>query len=48
MSESSVFLKRRRLAQLGPLVVVSVGIILSFAWAGFLAWVIVCVVSGLI
>jgi hypothetical protein len=48
MSESSIPLKRRQLAQLGPLVIISIGIILSFACAAFLAWLIVCAFSGLI
>jgi hypothetical protein len=45
MSESAVSLKRHRLAQLGPLTIISVGIILSFAWTAFLAWLMVCVLS---
>jgi hypothetical protein len=48
MSESSVPLKQRWLAQFGPFTVISIGIILSFAWAAFLVWMMVCVLSGLI
>lgn len=48
MSELPLPLKRSRLAQLAPLTMISVGIILSFASAAFLAWLIVCILSGLI
>lgn len=48
MSELPLSLKRRRFAQLGPLAMISIGIILSFAWAAFLAWLIVCLLSGLV
>jgi hypothetical protein len=48
MSELPLPLKRSWLAQLGPLTMMSVGIILSFTWAAFLGWLIVCVLNGLI
>jgi hypothetical protein len=48
MSEPSVCLKRHRLAQAGPLTIVSFGIVLSFAWATFLGWLMVCLLDRLI
>jgi len=48
MSELPVSLKRTRFAQLGPLTMISIGIILSFASASLLAWLVVCLLSGLI
>jgi hypothetical protein len=48
MSELSIPLKRSRLAQLAPLAIISIGIILSFAWTAFLAWLVVCACAGLI
>lgn len=48
MSESLVPLRQRRLGQLGPLAVISVGIILSFAWVAVLAWLVICILGGFI
>jgi hypothetical protein len=48
MSELPLSLNRTRFAQLGPLTMISIGIILSFASASLLAWLVVCLLSGLI
>jgi hypothetical protein len=42
MSQSSMTLGRRSLAQLWPMTMISFGIVLSFAWATLLAWLLVC------
>jgi len=47
MSELPLSLKRSWLSQLGPLTVVSAGIIASFAGASLL-WLMVCILSGFI
>ncbi len=38
MSESSLPLGRRQLAQLWPLTMISLGVILSLGWAALLIW----------
>jgi len=48
MPEFSLSLKRSRFEQLGPLTMISVGIITSFASATFLCWLTVCILGGLI
>lgn len=48
MSESSVPLRPRWLAQLWPLTMISLGVVLSLGWAAFLAWLLVCAFGGLI
>jgi hypothetical protein len=47
MSELRLCFKRGRLAQLGPLATISVGIIALFAGTAFLCWLTVCIFSGL-
>jgi hypothetical protein len=48
MSESSVSYKRMRFVQLWPLMFISIGIVISFLWAGFLAWLILAALFDLI
>ena len=49
MSESFAPLRqRRRLVQLWPLTMISLGVVLSLGWAGFLAWLLVRAFGGLI
>jgi hypothetical protein len=48
MSESSIFHKRSRLIQLWPVTFISIGIVISFLWAAFLAWLILTALSDLI
>ena len=48
MSVLHLSVARSRLAQLGPLTMISVGIIASFGSAALLCWAVVCIVNGLI
>jgi hypothetical protein len=48
MSELSLSLKGTWFEQLVPLTMLSVGIIVSFASAALLGWLMVCILGGLI
>ncbi len=48
MSTISVRIRWQSLARLWPLTVISLGITISFFWAAFLTWLIVCAFAGLI
>lgn len=41
-------LKRPRFAQLGPLTMISFGIIVSFISTAVLAWLIACILNGFV
>jgi hypothetical protein len=48
MTESSVPQKPSRLVQLWPLTFISLGIVISFLWAVFLAWLVLSALADFI
>jgi hypothetical protein len=42
MSEPSLQFRSRRIAELWPLTILSMGIIVTFVWTAVLAWLMVC------
>jgi hypothetical protein len=48
MSESSLPVRRRRLAELWPITALCLGIVLSLGWVAVLAWLFVLILHGLL